>query len=144
VGCWFYSPHWRCFGKAEEHSGIVELTAQLIRLRVDQDGYTKGLVGPHVDVYHIDRDNKAIAFRLWSEGGLATTASSLPISLTSISADMKPAFPLSASGGADSAAIANSGAPILVVTIPEILLPVTARMSARIAVVASKFHLTRR
>jgi 1,4-alpha-glucan branching enzyme len=58
---------WR---KAELHRGIIHLYRSLIRLRRNGDGNSRGLSGQHVNVYHIDNENKLIAFHRWHLGGL--------------------------------------------------------------------------
>jgi hypothetical protein len=52
-----------------EHPGIVRLYRDLIRLRLDRDGTTAGLRGPHQNVYLVDDTRKVIALHRWDAGG---------------------------------------------------------------------------
>jgi 1,4-alpha-glucan branching enzyme len=55
----------------EEFRGIVKLYRDLIRLRLNLDGFTKGLCGQFTQVYHLDEQRKLIAFHRWDQGGAA-------------------------------------------------------------------------
>lgn len=55
--------------KAKTHAGIVALYRDLIRLRRNLDGATRGLTGQHVNVHYRDDDAKLLAFHRWMEGG---------------------------------------------------------------------------
>lgn len=57
------------WGKTERFSGILRMYRDLIRLRRNQDGTTRGLCGDHVDVHHIDGDKNIIAYHRWDRGG---------------------------------------------------------------------------
>jgi 1,4-alpha-glucan branching enzyme len=52
-----------------QHPGIVRLYRDLIRLRLDRDGTTRGLKGPHQHVYLVDDTYKVIALHRWDDGG---------------------------------------------------------------------------
>jgi 1,4-alpha-glucan branching enzyme len=52
-----------------EFKGIVRLYRDLIRLRKNEEGLTKGLTGQHTAVIHVNNEEKVIAFHRWSEGG---------------------------------------------------------------------------
>jgi 1,4-alpha-glucan branching enzyme len=54
---------------AEEHAGIVQLYRDLIHLRVNGDGTTRGLTGQHIDITHIDQEAKLLVFHRWADGG---------------------------------------------------------------------------
>jgi len=56
---------------AEELEGIVDLYRDLISLRRNEEGTTRGLRGQHVDVYHVNDEAKVVAFHRWQEGGPA-------------------------------------------------------------------------
>ncbi|MEZ4620431.1 MAG: alpha-amylase family glycosyl hydrolase [Caldilineaceae bacterium] len=58
---------------AETHDGIVRFYQDLIRLRRNRDGVTRGLTGQHVATYHINNAQKVLAFQRWAEGGLGDT-----------------------------------------------------------------------
>jgi len=57
---------WR---KAQTHAGIVALYRDLIGLRRNVQGVTRGLLGQHINVHHVDNDAKLIAFHRWDAGG---------------------------------------------------------------------------
>ncbi len=57
------------WAKAERHSGILALYRDLIRLRRNWYETTRGLMGPHVNVHHVNNNDKLIAFHRWYEGG---------------------------------------------------------------------------
>ncbi len=66
---WFKDTDELDWDKADQFGGIVELTADLIRLRLNKDGLTKGLTGQNIDVFHINDSGKVVAFRRSFEGG---------------------------------------------------------------------------
>jgi len=53
----------------KEFRGIVRLYRDLIRLRLNRDGDTRGLCGQNVHVFHVNDEWNVIAFRRWDEGG---------------------------------------------------------------------------
>ena len=55
--------------KVERFDGIVKLYRDLIRLRRNWRNNTRGLHGNHVNVFHVNGDDKVIAFHRWQEGG---------------------------------------------------------------------------
>lgn len=52
-----------------EFRGVVRLYRDLIRLRRNLDGTTKGLTGQSVNVFHADEQTNVLAFHRWAEGG---------------------------------------------------------------------------
>ena len=52
-----------------EFQGIVRLYRDLIHLRLNRGGHTRGLAGQHIQIIRADEANKVIAFRRWMEGG---------------------------------------------------------------------------
>jgi 1,4-alpha-glucan branching enzyme len=54
---------------AETWSGIVDAHRHLISLRKNVGGVSAGLVGKSVNLFHVDEDNKVIAYHRWSQGG---------------------------------------------------------------------------
>ena len=52
-----------------EFRGIVRLYRDLIRLRLNRGGQTRGLTGQHVQMIRVDDANNVIAFRRWMDGG---------------------------------------------------------------------------
>lgn len=57
------------WSKNTTFAGIRELYADLIRLRRNAGGLTRGLMGKNVSVYHVNNTNKVIAFHRWWDGG---------------------------------------------------------------------------
>ncbi len=57
------------WSKAEFYGGIVKIYADLMRLRLNQDGVSKGLTGQGVEITHFDDVNKVFAFHRWADGG---------------------------------------------------------------------------
>ncbi len=53
----------------DEFRGIVRLYRDLIRLRLDRDGFTRGLCGQFTQVYHVSEEHKIIAYHRWDVGG---------------------------------------------------------------------------
>ena len=49
--------------------GIHDLYQRLIRLRRNWDDNTRGLRGQHVNVFHVNNNDKLIAFHRWDHGG---------------------------------------------------------------------------
>ncbi len=66
---WFQDVDELDWSRAEDHAGIIKLTARLIHLRLNQEGNTKGLTGRHVDVFHFNNINKIVAYRRSYDGG---------------------------------------------------------------------------
>jgi 1,4-alpha-glucan branching enzyme len=55
----------------DEFRGIVRLYRDLIRLRTNQGGSSRGLCGQFTQVHHMDDEHKMIAFHRWDKGGPA-------------------------------------------------------------------------
>jgi 1,4-alpha-glucan branching enzyme len=55
----------------DELHGIVRLYRDLIRLRLNHGGFTRGLCGQFTQVYHLHDESKVIAFHRWDKGGAA-------------------------------------------------------------------------
>jgi 1,4-alpha-glucan branching enzyme len=55
--------------KAYLNAGMVYLYRDLARLRRNWYGTTRGLMGHHVNISHINDDDKLIAFHRWQRGG---------------------------------------------------------------------------
>ena len=66
---WFQDVDELDWDRADEHAGIIKLTAKLIRMRLNRDGNTSGLTGQHVDVHHINHKGKVIAYIRFCSGG---------------------------------------------------------------------------
>ncbi|WP_240731652.1 alpha-amylase family glycosyl hydrolase [Hymenobacter radiodurans] len=57
------------WSRAEKHSGLIHLYRDLIALRRNFAGTTRGLSGQHTEVFHVNNEDKIIAFRRWDQGG---------------------------------------------------------------------------
>jgi 1,4-alpha-glucan branching enzyme len=55
--------------KQDEFRGIVRLYRDLIALRLNKTGQTRGLSGQHVQLIRVDDADNVIAFRRWRDGG---------------------------------------------------------------------------
>lgn len=66
---WFDDGHPINWARCEQYRGIVAMYSDLISLRLNRNSNSAGLSGQHVDVYHLDPNEKVIAFKRWKEGG---------------------------------------------------------------------------
>ena len=58
--------HWKL---RTRNQGLVELYRDLIALRLNKAGTTRGLTGHRVNVHHVNDADKVIAFHRWDQGG---------------------------------------------------------------------------
>ena len=68
-GEWFRDTvpvHW---DQQEEFRGLVRLYRDLIRLRLNKVGRSRGLTGQHVNVTHVNDDMNVLVFHRWMDGG---------------------------------------------------------------------------
>ncbi|MGM0400004.1 MAG: alpha-amylase family glycosyl hydrolase [Chloroflexota bacterium] len=65
---WFRDQNSLNWEQAEELEGIVQLYGDLIALRRNEGGTTRGLMGQGVNIYHVSDDDKVVAFHRWEEG----------------------------------------------------------------------------
>lgn len=70
-GGWFRDTVPVDWDQRNEFHGIVRLYRDLIRLRLNHDGLTRGLCGQFTQVHHLDDERKVIAFHRWDQGGPA-------------------------------------------------------------------------
>lgn len=68
-GEWFQDNVPLDWDNLDKYRGIARLYRDLIRLRTDRDGVTRGLTGQHIEVPHVNDAQNVIAFRRWEEGG---------------------------------------------------------------------------
>lgn len=68
-GEWFQDTVPLDWDQRAEFHGIVRLWRDLIRLRLDHEGVTRGLVGRGVKVQRIDEEKKLVAYHRWDAGG---------------------------------------------------------------------------
>ncbi|MDD5287460.1 MAG: alpha-amylase family glycosyl hydrolase [Desulfuromonadaceae bacterium] len=70
-GGWFRDTVPVDWDQNDEFHGIVRMYRDLIRLRTNRDGVTRGLCGQFTQVYHLHDERKVIAFHRWDVGGAA-------------------------------------------------------------------------
>ena len=70
-GGWFRDTVPLDWDQRDEFHGIVRLYRDLIRLRLNRDGFTRGLCGQFTQVFHMHDERKVIAFHRWDKGGPA-------------------------------------------------------------------------
>lgn len=66
---WFDDRDVLDWSKAKRFGGIRRAFRDLIRLRRNLEGTTRGLLGQNVDVFHQNHDAKVIAWNRWYDGG---------------------------------------------------------------------------
>jgi 1,4-alpha-glucan branching enzyme len=66
---WFHDKDPLDWSRAEQFSGLVALYRDLIRLRRNKDGNTRGLCSQFVHVHHVNDGDKVLAFHRWDQGG---------------------------------------------------------------------------
>ncbi len=55
--------------KKSRFKGIFKLYQDLIRLRLNRDNTSKGLSGSNIDVFHLNPQDKILAYHRWHDGG---------------------------------------------------------------------------
>ncbi|HUR53783.1 MAG TPA: alpha amylase C-terminal domain-containing protein, partial [Gemmataceae bacterium] len=68
-GEWFRDTVPLDWDKQAEFQGIVRLYRDLVHLRLNRNGQTRGLCGQNVQVTHVNDSMNIIAFRRWDRGG---------------------------------------------------------------------------
>jgi 1,4-alpha-glucan branching enzyme len=68
-GGWFRDSVPVDWDQRDEFHGIVRLYRDLIRLRLNRGGFTRGLCGQFTQVFHRHDKRKVIAFHRWDQGG---------------------------------------------------------------------------
>jgi len=66
---WFHIHDLLDWNRAGQYKGLVSLYRKLISLRRNLDNTTKGLTSQHIQVHHINNNDKVIAFHRWENGG---------------------------------------------------------------------------
>ncbi len=59
--------------KEDVFSGITQLYRDLITLRLNRFGYSKGLTGPNTQIIHSNNEDKVLAYQRWETGDLGDT-----------------------------------------------------------------------
>lgn len=67
---WFRDDRPLDWQRAEQYADITTMYRDLISLRLNKDGYSAGLSGQHIAVYHVNDNDKVIAMHRWKEGGV--------------------------------------------------------------------------
>lgn len=70
-GGWFRDTVPVDWDQRDEFHGIVRLYRDLIRLRLNHDGFTRGLCGQFTQVHHLHEERKVLAYHRWDKGGPA-------------------------------------------------------------------------
>ncbi|MFO7695696.1 MAG: alpha-amylase family glycosyl hydrolase [Anaerolineae bacterium] len=68
-GGWFRDTVPLDWDQHDEFHGIVRLYRDIIHLRLNRDGLTRGLCGQSTRIYHTNEDRKVIAYHRWDQGG---------------------------------------------------------------------------
>ena len=55
----------------DQFRGIIRMYRDLIKLRLNQSGCSRGLCGQFTQVYHLNEERKVLAFHRWDQGGPA-------------------------------------------------------------------------
>ncbi len=66
---WFVDTDPLDWDRAKEMESIITLYRDLMHLRRNIHGNTKGLTGQNIDVYHVNDADKIMAFHRWYDGG---------------------------------------------------------------------------
>jgi 1,4-alpha-glucan branching enzyme len=66
-GGWFNDHVPLDWDRAETFSGILVLYRDLIDLRLNRNGLTRGLTGQHINVHHVNDSDKLIGFHRWCD-----------------------------------------------------------------------------
>ena len=68
-GGWFRDSVPLDWDQRDEFHGIVRLYRDLIRLRLNHEGFSRGLCGQFTQVYHLNEERKVLAYHRWDKGG---------------------------------------------------------------------------
>ncbi len=68
-GEWFRDTVPVDWDRRENFRGLARLYRDLISLRLNRAGQSRGLCGQHVHVFHVNDQSNVIAFRRWDQGG---------------------------------------------------------------------------
>jgi len=66
---WFQDTEPLDWSKARKFPGVARLYRDLIHLRLNVGGFSKGLTGQHIEVHHVNDNDKVIAFLRHRDGG---------------------------------------------------------------------------
>jgi 1,4-alpha-glucan branching enzyme len=71
---WFDDQDPLDWSQAEKLSGIVQLYKDLIALRRNTDGTTRGLSGQNIEIIRLDKEANILAYHRWADGGPGDSA----------------------------------------------------------------------
>jgi 1,4-alpha-glucan branching enzyme len=66
---WFQDTDPVDWNKAITYAGVRQLYKDLIALRTNKNGTTRGLTGPHLNLFHVNHGAKVVAYHRWDLGG---------------------------------------------------------------------------
>jgi len=66
---WFHDRDPIDWSKKDTYSGILRLYQDLIKLRQNLDGKTRGLLGENLNIHHLNTADNMLAFHRWDNGG---------------------------------------------------------------------------
>ncbi|MGB2928517.1 MAG: alpha amylase C-terminal domain-containing protein [Desulfobacterales bacterium] len=66
---WFHDRDPIDWSKKDTYSGILCLYRDLIKLRRNLDGKTRGLLGENLNIHHLNKADNMLAFHRWHHGG---------------------------------------------------------------------------
>ncbi len=66
---WFRDEVPLSWDRSDRFSGVTDLTRDLIALRLNRTGVTRGLTGQGLNVYRVDDANNLVAFQRWADHG---------------------------------------------------------------------------
>ncbi len=66
---WFHDKDPIDWTKKERFAGILKTYRDLIRLRLNHKGFTRGLCGQNVNVFHVNNNDKLVCFHRWDQSG---------------------------------------------------------------------------
>lgn len=66
---WFQDDKALDWSQLKTYRGINRLYRDLLHLRRNLDGTTRGLIGPFVHMHHVNNQDKVIAYHRWEQGG---------------------------------------------------------------------------
>ncbi|GGD46948.1 1,4-alpha-glucan branching enzyme [Emticicia aquatilis] len=67
---WFQDTDPIDWSRISEFKGITKLYRDLIYVRLNKGGFSRGLMGQHIEILKADNQNKVIAYHRWMDGGV--------------------------------------------------------------------------
>jgi 1,4-alpha-glucan branching enzyme len=66
---WFDDNRPLDWNRAKQFDYVLAAYHDLIYLRLNKGGNTKGLMGQHMHIFHVNHEKKVVAYRRWADGG---------------------------------------------------------------------------